>query len=136
MGDMGDVEGKIVCATASCGARLGSYKWAGSQCSCGTWVTPAIQITGSRVDERLPMASGVDTPGAVVHASVLKTERLGNEKDATKEPPPPPTLEQEEASKKTMPPAAFPPAPSDAAAASKLTTQEVDGGNKTEGIGE
>jgi hypothetical protein len=26
--------------------------WAGSQCSCGTWVTPAIMIAKKGVDER------------------------------------------------------------------------------------
>ncbi len=41
-------EGKIVCP--KCSAKLGLFKWHGAQCSCGSWVTPAIQIHKSRVD--------------------------------------------------------------------------------------
>jgi len=49
MGDTsGTVEGKITCY--NCQSKLGMWKWAGCQCSCGTWVTPAIQINLSRVD--------------------------------------------------------------------------------------
>jgi hypothetical protein len=32
--------------------RVGTLKWAGSQCSCGTWVTPALQVYKKVVDER------------------------------------------------------------------------------------
>ena len=47
------VEGKLGCP--KCGTRIGSYNWAGTQCSCGAWVTPAIQVVKSKVDEaRLP----------------------------------------------------------------------------------
>lgn len=46
----GDVEGKLLCP--KCAVRVGSLDWAGSQCSCGTWVSPAIQITRKMVDER------------------------------------------------------------------------------------
>jgi hypothetical protein len=45
-----DIEGKLMCP--KCAVRVGSLDWAGSQCSCGTWVTPAIQITRKLVDER------------------------------------------------------------------------------------
>jgi hypothetical protein len=45
-----DVEGKLLCY--SCKARVGVIKWAGSQCSCGTWVTPAIQLYKKALDER------------------------------------------------------------------------------------
>ena len=31
--------------------RLGSYCWSGMQCSCGTWVAPALQVVKSKVDE-------------------------------------------------------------------------------------
>eukprot|EP01029_Cantina_marsupialis_P029729 TRINITY_DN782088_c0_g1_i1.p1 TRINITY_DN782088_c0_g1~~TRINITY_DN782088_c0_g1_i1.p1 ORF type:complete len:323 (+),score=93.86 TRINITY_DN782088_c0_g1_i1:747-1715(+) len=41
-------QGKIVCP--KCSGRLGSYNWSGSQCSCGTWICPGIQVTKSRVD--------------------------------------------------------------------------------------
>ncbi|KAK8798746.1 hypothetical protein WA158_007830 [Blastocystis sp. Blastoise] len=43
-----EVEFKIYCP--NCKARLGDVKWQGTQCSCGTWVTPSIQINKSRVD--------------------------------------------------------------------------------------
>jgi hypothetical protein len=58
MGDMTPVEGNIDCP--HCHAKLGHWKWAGAQCSCGTWVTPAIQVTCSRVDLMLPPSSTVD----------------------------------------------------------------------------
>ena len=49
---MGDIsqsaEGKLSCP--KCSAKLGLYKWHGTQCSCGTWVVPAIMIQKSRVD--------------------------------------------------------------------------------------
>ncbi|MCO5600946.1 hypothetical protein L7F22_055063 [Adiantum nelumboides] len=44
----GGVSGKLSCA--SCNARLGSFNWAGAQCSCGTWVVPAFQLHKSRMD--------------------------------------------------------------------------------------
>ncbi|KAL1519139.1 hypothetical protein AB1Y20_003401 [Prymnesium parvum] len=45
------VEGKICCS--KCSARIGSYNWSGSQCSCGAWITPAIQVVKSKVDETI-----------------------------------------------------------------------------------
>lgn len=42
------VEGKIHCP--KCKARVGSFSWSGAQCSCGTWVTPAICFQRARVD--------------------------------------------------------------------------------------
>ena len=44
----GDVMGKLSCIV--CSARLGSFDWAGAQCSCGTWVVPAFQLHKSRID--------------------------------------------------------------------------------------
>ena len=43
------VEGKLACP--KCATRLGSFNWSGAQCSCGAWVTPAVQVVRSRVDE-------------------------------------------------------------------------------------
>ena len=51
---MGGFEGKIVCPTPRCGAKLGAWNWAGAQCSCGTWVTPALQLVMSKLDEVPP----------------------------------------------------------------------------------
>lgn len=45
----GTVDGKLPCP--KCNGRLGSFNWAGMQCSCGKWVTPAFQIHKNRVDE-------------------------------------------------------------------------------------
>ena len=42
------VEGKLNCPC--CAARVGTLRWAGAQCSCGTWVTPAVQIARKAVD--------------------------------------------------------------------------------------
>ncbi|KAJ2779926.1 tyrosine protein phosphatase yvh1 [Coemansia javaensis] len=45
----GAVENLITCP--KCQAKLGSYNWAGAQCSCGRWITPSFQIHRSKVDE-------------------------------------------------------------------------------------
>ncbi|KAG1330213.1 putative inactive dual specificity protein phosphatase-like [Cocos nucifera] len=45
----GHVEEKLWCL--GCKARLGSFNWAGMQCSCGSWVNPAFQLHKSRIDE-------------------------------------------------------------------------------------
>jgi len=59
-------EGKFSCP--SCDTKLGSTTWSGTQCSCGTWVVPAIQIPKSKVDVIDPAASSsVLPPGTVVH---------------------------------------------------------------------
>ncbi|ODQ67180.1 dual specificity protein phosphatase 12 [Nadsonia fulvescens var. elongata DSM 6958] len=47
--DQGEYEGKFSCP--KCKSKVGSYKWHGSTCSCGEWVTPAIEISRSKVDE-------------------------------------------------------------------------------------
>jgi len=44
----GTNEGKIICFNCRC--KLGQWNWSGAQCSCGTWVVPAIQINCSKVD--------------------------------------------------------------------------------------
>jgi dual specificity phosphatase 12 len=48
MGEMLDTEGKLVCP--KCAARVGSYSWVGSQCSCGMWVNPSFAVLKTRVD--------------------------------------------------------------------------------------
>mmetsp|Transcript_65805 Transcript_65805/g.133854 ORF Transcript_65805/g.133854 Transcript_65805/m.133854 type:complete len:360 (+) Transcript_65805:180-1259(+) len=47
-----DVEGKLTCP--KCSYKVGHWNWAGAQCSCGTWVVPAIQIPLGKVDIILP----------------------------------------------------------------------------------
>ncbi|OQR87240.1 hypothetical protein ACHHYP_09329 [Achlya hypogyna] len=68
-------EGKLHCPVAKCNARLGSFDWSGSQCSCGTWVTPSIQITKSRVDIKRPI------PVKVVYVPI--SEATGASDEAT-----------------------------------------------------
>ena len=64
MNGCNEMEGRIHCF--KCNTKLGHYSWTGAQCSCGTWVTPAIMIPCSKVDEMRPqqhcalaMSSGV-----------------------------------------------------------------------------
>lgn len=47
----GEVTGRLNCPTAKCGQKLGSWDWAGMQCACGAWVTPAFSLHRSKVDE-------------------------------------------------------------------------------------
>ncbi|KAM0791179.1 hypothetical protein ACM66B_005663 [Microbotryomycetes sp. NB124-2] len=49
--ESGVLAGKIVCPSKKCGAKLGSFDWAGSQCSCGAWVCPGFALNVSKVDE-------------------------------------------------------------------------------------
>ena len=42
------LEGKIACP--KCAAKLGSFCWPGSQCSCGAWVAPAFMVHKKNVD--------------------------------------------------------------------------------------
>ena len=51
MGSMDGNDDKLHC---KCGADVGFYYWSGSQCSCGRWITPAIQINKSKVDKEKP----------------------------------------------------------------------------------
>lgn len=45
----GNVRGLLQCP--KCKAKVGHFDWAGIQCSCGKWVSPAIQIQRKQVDE-------------------------------------------------------------------------------------
>ncbi|KAI5451020.1 tyrosine protein phosphatase yvh1 [Naganishia albida] len=47
----GVLAGKIVCPNEKCGAKIGSFDWAGVQCGCKEWVTPGFCIHRSKVDE-------------------------------------------------------------------------------------
>jgi len=49
-------ENRILCPNPKCAARLGSLSWSGAQCSCGTWVTPAVQVPRSKVDSKVRRA--------------------------------------------------------------------------------
>lgn len=64
LGEFSEAEGQIQCP--KCKARVGYYTWSGSQCSCGKWITPGLQVTKSKVDARpfsaAALASPVTTP--------------------------------------------------------------------------
>jgi dual specificity phosphatase 12 len=47
--------GKLNCP--KCGARVGTFAWSGSQCSCGTWIVPAHQFPASKLDPREVLVS-------------------------------------------------------------------------------
>ena len=68
MGDISAIEGKISCP--KCDTKVGNWNWSGSQCSCGTWVTPAMQIPSSKVDEVAPYNEG-SPPGTILGPAVL-----------------------------------------------------------------
>ncbi|XP_039270430.2 dual specificity protein phosphatase 12-like [Styela clava] len=44
-----NLNGRLDCPY--CSFRIGRFNWAGTQCSCGRWVTPALQIHASNVDK-------------------------------------------------------------------------------------
>ena len=73
MGDMSSFEGKIHCS--KCKTKIGNWNWSGAQCSCGTWVTPAIQIPQSRVDTIDPTThpSRIFPPGTFVYQGVTRS---------------------------------------------------------------
>ncbi|TMW55600.1 hypothetical protein Poli38472_010482 [Pythium oligandrum] len=63
-------EGKLKCPNEKCQSRVGSFSWSGSQCSCGTWVTPSIKLTKSRVDlilktSLIPIVATVEEPTSI-----------------------------------------------------------------------
>lgn len=80
MSAMDDMEGKLHCF--KCQTKIGHYSWTGAQCSCGTWITPAIMIPMSKVDEmggslfadsnnvngviRMPIVYAADSPTATI----------------------------------------------------------------------
>ena len=57
MNGCNDMEGKLHCP--KCNTKVGHYSWTGAQCSCGTWVTPAIMVPISKVDEMKPASQNV-----------------------------------------------------------------------------
>jgi hypothetical protein len=68
MGDISAAEGKFSCP--KCHAKVGIWKWSGSQCSCGTWITPALQIPLSKVDKMAPYTNE-PPPGTIASPTVL-----------------------------------------------------------------
>lgn len=48
MEELSDLEGKILCP--KCKNKVGSYCWAGIQCSCAAWITPGIKFLKNKLD--------------------------------------------------------------------------------------
>ena len=74
--DTSENEGKISCP--KCDTKVGHWNWSGAQCSCGTWVCPAIQVPSSRVDEVLPHAADQLPTGTVISpllASLMQSQQ-------------------------------------------------------------
>ena len=65
--EKGSIDGRLECP--KCSTNVGKYAWQGMKCSCGAWVTPAISLSRSRIDEirtrALASASGEQT--GVIH---------------------------------------------------------------------
>jgi DNA-directed RNA polymerase subunit RPC12/RpoP len=74
MGDISSsVEGRLACP--KCSTKIGHWKWAGAQCSCGTWVTPAIQVPFSKVDTIQPLViSNEQEENIVSTGETMKTD--------------------------------------------------------------
>lgn len=47
-------EGRINCP--KCTARVGNFKWSGTTCSCGKWITPSFQFQLARIDPKGSLA--------------------------------------------------------------------------------
>lgn len=86
--DVYEAEGKILCY--KCQKRVGSFCWSGSQCSCGTWVVPSLQIPRSKVDvrrvrsEKLPPEALIPTAEEEVDALEEETEKSRQSEDPEK----------------------------------------------------
>ncbi|CAL8276844.1 unnamed protein product [Lota lota] len=51
---IGQLDGPLQCPR--CTSKLGSFCWAGGQCSCGRWVTPSFQLHHNRLDQIRPIS--------------------------------------------------------------------------------
>jgi dual specificity phosphatase 12 len=71
MGDVSCTEGKFCCP--KCETKLGSWNWSGAQCSCGTWVVPAIQIPRGKVDLVTPRPP--ELPAGTVISPLIQHSR-------------------------------------------------------------
>ncbi|KAJ5113395.1 hypothetical protein N7456_001929 [Penicillium angulare] len=58
------LSGRLACPNPTCGANIGKFAWQGMQCSCNSWVVPAIGLAKARVDIK-PLASGNLPPAAL-----------------------------------------------------------------------
>lgn len=56
--EKGELNGRLLCPNAKCGAGVGRYDWKGFRCSCGGWVIPAFSLQRARVDDVVKRALG------------------------------------------------------------------------------
>lgn len=49
----GQLDGRLSCPNAKCGANIGKFAWQGMRCSCGGWVTPGFAVIRVKVDEAI-----------------------------------------------------------------------------------
>ncbi|KAM0425603.1 hypothetical protein ACHAPT_009134 [Fusarium lateritium] len=57
--EKGELNGRLLCPNAKCGAGVGRYDWKGFRCSCGGWVTPAFSLQRARVDDVVKRTVGL-----------------------------------------------------------------------------
>jgi len=76
MGDMSEIEGRVACPR--CDGKLGAWHWSGAQCSCGSWVVPAIHIPKSKVDEMNPFQSNLPEGTVISPFARLRASQSSN----------------------------------------------------------
>ena len=74
MSSLDDVKGSLKCPGSRCDVQLGSWSWSGSQCSCGTWVTPSINLVASKLDRKLVAPTPLRATVAVISESSQSKE--------------------------------------------------------------
>ncbi|GAX28142.1 dual specificity phosphatase 12 [Fistulifera solaris] len=68
--DLRETLGRLVCQ--KCQAKLGTWNWSGTPCSCGAWVVPAFQFPKSKIDAVPPL------PSTSMNASLATTTLASN----------------------------------------------------------
>lgn len=69
------LEGKLGCP--KCAAKIGSFKWTGERCPCGTWVTPAFHIQSNKVDMIKPRVVP-KVPGLAQISAAMPTPQVAS----------------------------------------------------------
>ena len=81
--DGSSTEGKLCCP--KCEQKIGAFNWAGCQCGCGAWVTPAFYLQTGKVDLMAPPAE--DEPaGSIAGVVGVRTPRLVASRPAVERP--------------------------------------------------
>ncbi|KAF7561550.1 hypothetical protein G7046_g2591 [Stylonectria norvegica] len=56
--EKGELNGRLICPNAKCGAGVGRYDWKGFRCSCGAWIIPAFSLQKGKVDDAIKRTVG------------------------------------------------------------------------------